>query len=425
MHVLILTLGSRGDVQPYVALGRALTARGHRVTLSTGRGFESMIEAAGLATAPLSADVRTLLQRPDLRHALASVTAAGRAWREMQGLFRDQLEEMGEVARALRPDLILYHVKAAAAPHLGEALGVPAVPTFLIPGLVPTGAYPSPLLPLGSLGRWGNRLSHQALLDLARLTVARELRQWRSRHLGLPGPGPGDPYAGWAPGSLQVPRLHGYSRHLLPEPDDWGPREQLTGYWFMRPDPDWQPPESLARFLAAGPPPVYVGFGSMPAEDAAQQTRAVVEALRAVGRRGILATGWGGLQAVPDSDRIHVLEAAPHDWLFPRCAAVVHHGGSGTTHEGLRWGRPTVICPLGVDQPFWGRRVAALGAGPAPLPQKRLSAPALAAALKAALTPDVATRAAALGEAIRAEPGAEAAAGLVEGLAAMPARRAG
>ena len=146
-------------------------------------------------------------------------------------------------------------------------------------------------------------------------------------------------------------------------------------------------------------------------------TGVVLEALERTGRRGLLATGWGGLEAGPQGDRVFVIEAAPHTWLLPRCAAVVHHGGAGTTHEALRWGRPQVVCPVFGDQPFWGRRVRALGAGPAPLPQKRLTATALAAALSVVAEPAVAARAEALGAALRAEPGAATAAGLLETVA--------
>ena len=170
----------------------------------------------------------------------------------------------------------------------------------------------------------------------------------------------------------------------------------------------------LARFLDAGPPPVYVGFGSMPTEDAQRLTRIVVDALDRAGERGVLATGWGGLDDTVKTDRIHMLDAAPHDWLFPRCAAVVHHGGAGTTHEGLRWGRPLIVCPVFGDQPFWGQRVQATGAGPTPLPQKRLKPEKLAEALVAVREPAMTSRAAEIGKAMQEEPGADGAASALE-----------
>ncbi|NIA68227.1 glycosyltransferase family 1 protein [Pelagibius litoralis] len=419
MRILILTLGSRGDVQPYVALGAALRARGHDVTLSTGQGFETMIEAQGLAAAPLSDDVRAMIQTPEIQKALRTFSGKIRAWRASKGLYRRQLDEMWAVAQAVRPEIIVYHhPKGLAAQHIAEALQIVAVPTALIPAYIPTAAFPSPGLPLGDLGPFGNRLSHRAVVGLMHRLLAGQVGKWRRERLGLDEKGPRDLFGSYHPKGFAVPRLHGFSRLLVPPASEWGPQEKVTGYWFSEPTADWQPPPALLRFLDAGPPPVYVGFGSMPGADAARLTRSVVDALRSANRRGVLATGWGGLADVASPAHVHVLEAAPHDWLFPRCAAVVHHGGAGTTHEGLRWGRPSIICPVFGDQPFWGRRVASVGAGPPPLPQKRLTAETLAGALAATESPAIRARAAEIGSALRAEPGAEGAAAAIDAMIA-------
>ena len=417
MKVLLLAFGSRGDVQPYVALGAALRARGHSVTLATAQGFESLIERHGLTPASVSADIRELIARPEMQAALHSWRARLKAFRETKPLMRALLEDMTAIARETRPEVLIYSVKAPSAPHLAEALDAVALPSFQIPAFVPTGAFPSPLLPLPSLGSFGNRAGHRLLKALMAGVAGRMVKDWRRTSLGLEGPGPRDPFEGFAPDGRDLPRLHGYSRHLVPGSGDWALREAVTGYWFLDQAAGWQPPAALARFLAAGPPPVYVGFGSMPSSQSAALTRSVLAALATTGQRAVLATGWGGLSEVEAGERVHILESAPHDWLFPRCATVVHHGGAGTTHEGLRWGRPTVVCPVFGDQPFWGRRIAELGAGPKPLPQKHLTSEALAAALREAQAVDVVARAAELGTAIRAEPGAEAGADLVESLA--------
>ncbi len=423
MRILILTFGSRGDVQPYVALGAALRARGHEVTLGTGRGFEAMIEAAGLTAAPLSVDIRDLLESPEIKQALHSLGGKIRAWRASKAMMRRLFDEMWQVARDRDPDLVVYHPKAYVAPLLARALGRVAVPSFLQPAYVPTRAFPNCILPFAGLGPLGNRASYGLVSLLMRLGTAAVLRDWARERPEIAGPGAWDPVEGYDPRGPGPLRLHAHSRHLVPRPDDWSARERVTGYWFTEAEADWRPPEALSRFLAAGPPPVYLGFGSMPAEDAGRMTRLVRDALAASGRRGLLATGWGGLDSTGASDRVLVIEAAPHSWLFPRCAAVVHHGGAGTTHEALRWGRPTIVCPVFGDQPFWGRRVRALGAGPAPLPQKRLSAAALAEAFAAAGQPAVVARAESLGAALRAEPGAAAAVEALEALMAPPAQR--
>jgi sterol 3beta-glucosyltransferase len=176
----------------------------------------------------------------------------------------------------------------------------------------------------------------------------------------------------------------------------------MTGYWFLDQGSGWQPPGELTEFLEGGPPPVFVDFGSA-APDPEGSRAAALAALGRLGLRGVLATGRRGT-AVPG---ILEIEGAPHDWLFPRMAAVVHHGGAGTTAEGLRAGKPTAVFPSNFgDQLFWGRRVRALGAGPEPVPQKRLTDEGLAAAIRA-ITEDkrMRSRAAELGKEIRAEDG--------------------
>lgn len=420
MKILIFTMGSRGDVQPYVALGRALAARGHQVTLSCSQGFDDMIEAAGLTPAPLSIDIRALLESPEIKEALASFSAKIRAWRQFKPLMRKLLDETWEVARDVKPDLLLYHPKSGAAQHIAEALKIPGVATTLQPGFAETREFPQFLLPGMKLGGFANRLSHRAFAWLTYWSQSGFQKRWREETLGLAAPYPRDFFTGYDPAGGALPRLHGYSRHLQPKPADWGEGERITGYWFSESPEDWTPPEALARFLDAGQPPVYIGFGSMPSSDVERTSLAVTGALKLSGRRGILATGWGGLEDVVADEDIHVLERAPHAWLFPRCSAVVHHGGAGTTHEGLRWGRPSILCPLGVDQPYWGQRVKALGVGPAPIPQKALTAERLAQALEAAHKPAIERRAAEMAEAMSQEGGAAEAAAIVEQCGALP-----
>lgn len=424
MHVLIFSFGTRGDVQPYVALGAALKARGHRVTISTGRGFDDLIEDHGLHSAPSAFDIREIMQDPEVQDALRTFSGKIRAWRRFKGMFRGQFDEMWQVASEVRPDIIVAHPKAFPAHDIGEALGVASLPSMLQPISVPTGDFPQFMVPAADLGRFGNRLSYRLFNKLSAWGQGKAMGDWRETVLGLPPVRSRSFMDGFSPDGGAVPHLHGYSGVLVPKPDDWGPQEHVTGYWFLDRAGDFRPPAGLERFLAAGPPPVYVGFGSMPAPDAARQTEIVIEALRLAGQRGVLASGWGGLSDVSGADFVHVLDGAPHDWLFPRCAAVIHHGGSGTTHEGLRWGRPTVICPFAVDQPFWGRRVNRFGAGPPPLPQKRLTAGRLADAIRDALRRETAARAAAAGERMQQEGGAAAAALLVEDAAPVRARAA-
>jgi sterol 3beta-glucosyltransferase len=246
------------------------------------------------------------------------------------------------------------------------------------------------------------------------------INDWR-RSLGL------QPRSTWANPLVQgdgrpVQVLYPYSPQVVPTPPDWPDTTAVTGYWFLDEGDDWQPPANLQRFLEAGAPPVYVGFGSMAGSDPEAKARVVIEALNASGQRGVLASGWGGLKADALPPHIHILESAPHDWLFPRMAAVVHHGGSGTTAAGLRAGKPTVIAPFTADQPFWGERVYRLGVGTKPIPQRQLNAASLSAAITEAVNNrDMQRCAAALGDAIRAEDGVERAIDFIHAHLPVPA----
>jgi UDP:flavonoid glycosyltransferase YjiC (YdhE family) len=278
---------------------------------------------------------------------------------------------------------------------------VPAFAAFPTPLYTPTRDFPSPFFPVASLGPL-NKASHQLLAKIGPAMYGGAIRAWRKEDLGLP-PARGPLLVRGRP----VPMLYAYSEAIVPRPADWDANTIVTGYWFLDAPAGWQPPAALADFLAAGPPPVYVGFGSMFMAGGAETTRLVLQALALSGQRGVVATGWGGLttaETAPSS--VYFLDAVPHDWLFPRVAAVVHHGGAGTTGAGLRAGRPTIICPLVGDQPFWGRRVADLGVGPTPISKAKLTAERLAAAITQATTDDVMPqRAAALGERLRSEHG--------------------
>jgi UDP:flavonoid glycosyltransferase YjiC (YdhE family) len=179
------------------------------------------------------------------------------------------------------------------------------------------------------------------------------------------------------------PTFHGFSPSVVPRPADWPPELRVTGYWWPAP-PDWNPPQELTDFLDAGPPPVFVGFGSMAPGQGDRLAAIVLDAVRRAGVRAVLQAGWSGLAAAAPHDDVLSIGEAPHEWLFPRMSTVVHHAGAGTTAAALRAGVPAVPVPVLADQPFWARRVHQLGAATRPLPLSALTAPRLAAALRAA-----------------------------------------
>jgi len=402
VNILLIAIGTRGDVQPFVTAGQALIERGHQVSLAAPKGFAAMAEAAGLGFHPLPMDFQELMQEPEIKAAMTTLSGKLKAYRWASDRMNAQMDALWAIGLEVAPDLILHHFKGSLAPYLARRLGAISIPVMLQPGFMATGEYPQFLIASRSLGRVGNLASHHLINAVIRLGGNMMIRRWRKA--SNPDLGPTmDAMQGYHPGG-EACRVHAYSPTLVPRPDAWPASEVQTGYLFADPA-EFTPPPALAQFLSAGPSPVYIGFGSMPGIDAAAAGRAVQQALAQTGRRAVVATGWGGLQGLENSDSIHVLDAVPHDWLFPRVSVVVHHGGSGTTHEGLRWGRPSVICPLFADQPFFGQRVADLGAGPPPIAQKKLSAERLAAALMATQVAPVQAKAAEIGAAIRAEDG--------------------
>jgi sterol 3beta-glucosyltransferase len=398
MNILILTVGSRGDVQPYVALGMGLRQAGYQVTLATVKDFRDFVTARGLNFAPLNSDFLKIVDTPEGKAAMAGKTSLALI-KQVMPMLRQMMEDAWDAAQGA--EAVIYHPKAMAGYHIAEKLGIPGFLSIPSPLYSPTRAFPNPVLPIPNFSGWLNRASYGLFQSASTLPYKKLVNSWRKERLGLP-PVKDELVLRGRP----VLRLYPYSPHVVPIPADWDANTHATGYWFLEAEATWQPPADLLQFLDSGPAPVYVGFGSMAAEDARRTTGMVIDALRLAGQRGVLASGWGGLSKADVPGSVFMLDAAPHDWLFPRMAAVVHHGGAGTTSAGLRAGRPAVITPFIGDQPFWGRRVADLGVGPAPMPFKKLTAERLADAIRQVVTdPSMRERAAALGEKIRAEDG--------------------
>lgn len=426
MRILIATFGSRGDVEPFLALGLGLKNAGHEVVICTARRFEGWIADHGLEARAVSDDLLDLMDTEDGRTVMdpggrpVSVLRAGMRMNKAAGPINEKMmHEHWAAARDVRPDVIVFHPKVLAAPHIGEKLGARLVLAALQPMMIPTGAFPVAGAPALPFGGWYNRLTYRAVAA-GYGAYAKSINRFRRDALGL-GKAPKGMWAMRDAAGAAVPVLHGFSRHVVPHPDDWPDHAYVNGYWMLDDDPDWSPPEDLAAFLAAGPAPVFVGFGSIAGRDPSALANTVIAALEKAGQRGVLATGWGGLEpgAVPQT--VFVLKGAPYGWLFPRMAGVVHHGGAGTTAAGLRAGKPTLVCPFFGDQGFWGARVHALGAGPKPLPQASLTPRRLAKAIKK-MTSSAAMSAAAgrIGENLAREDGVSDAVALIERLAAAP-----
>jgi UDP:flavonoid glycosyltransferase YjiC (YdhE family) len=371
MKILITAAGSYGDVAPYTGVGAGLREAGHEVTLATHDTYAPLVRAAGLAFRRLPADPRAA--RPDPGRAPAPAPNGKRDLMRKAAAFIQELG--GGIAEAATEDTELLLLSTTTAPlgrHLAEALDIPSLDLALQPN-APTGDF-APVIGGGrSLGRWGNRaMGHLSLRVIDRL-YAGAVRDLRTR-LGLPPATPRTVRRRAEAANQRV--LYGFSELLVPRPKDWRSGLDIVGNWWPWQAPDAQLPSAVEDFITAGPPPVFLGFGSMAAGDGARLSTLAVRALRRAKVRGILQSGWAGLTADtapgahPD---ILTVGEVPHALLFPRMSAVVHHCGAGTAAAGLRAGVPTVPVPVTADQPFWAARLAALGAATAPIPFKDLA----------------------------------------------------
>lgn len=399
-RISIHTLGTRGDLQPYLALAVGLKAAGHQVLIAAPSQYQALVGGHGIGFAHLPGEFLALMETPEAKAAMggsAGFTAGFKMLSRFKPIARRQLTAEWRAAEQFQPELIIYHPKAIGAPHIAQKIGCPAVLASPLPGFTPTNAFASPMLPLRSVGPL-NRKSHAVMASGGEFLFRTMIADWRVGELGL----------GKRSQSLRpAATLYAYSPSVLPRPSDWPPDVAVTGYWFLDDDPEWSPPDALQAFLAAGDQPVYIGFGSMPGIDPDGLTRTVLEAVKRSRSRAVIATGGGALQRQSGhGDDVCFIEGAPHAKLFPMMAACVHHGGAGTTGASLRAGKPTVICPFFGDQPFWGRLVHSLGAGPPPTQANTLTPDGLAHAIwKARFDPayrEVATR---IGNAIAAEDG--------------------
>ncbi|MFE9426866.1 glycosyltransferase [Kitasatospora sp. NPDC006697] len=410
MRIQLVTVGTTGSVAPYTGLAHRLLADGHQVELATHAAFEPLVACCGLRLKPLAADpfaelIAAHAERPrglgGLRAAGALATATSRA---ALALVDDLLDAVDPAA-----DLVLLSTLAAPVGALGAAArGVPSAGVFLQPD-TPTREFGPCTLPWRPAGR-GNRSRARAangLLDAMHRSAVRAARH----RLGLPPRGAHQLRADRE--RSRWPIHHGISPSVLPRPADWRPGLSVDGYWWPHECPHWRPPAALTDFLAAGPPPVLIGFGSMMPGDPERLGRLAVRAVRRAGLRGIIQSGWAGLSGEGEhtggSDDILTVGALPHSWLLPRTAAVVHHAGAGTTAATLRAGVPSVPVPVFTDQPWWAARLVQLGTAVGVLPFDHLTADRLADALRRTVGAPAPTRSArALAARLAREDGAGA-----------------
>ena len=416
MKITMIAIGTRGDVQPAVALGKALKAEGHSVRILAGANFTNWIKRHGLEGVASKIDIQSVMES-DL----------GRDWIEKGGnpitqmriikKLTDQTgwQSMTDAWTACRDADVIFSsfTSDIYALSIAEKLGVPHISMPLQPALFPTRSGAATMnAPLPDRKSIINYIFGSLFLEPTNWRLAGKMvNRFRREVLSLQP----QTRAQYLSAKRRLFTVQAYSRHVVPHAEDWPSTIRTTGFWFLEEQNDWEPPRDLTEFLDAGEPPVCIGFGSMVGRNLEQMTQIVIEAVRESGKRAVLLSGWAGIGNAKLGDNIYRLEAAPHEWLYPRVAAAVHHGGAGTTAASLRAGVPTLIVPHLGDQPFWGQRVYSLGAGPKPIPRNKLTARGLAAAIRAATTNhNIKRRAQDLGAKIRAEDGIGQAVEMIE-----------
>lgn len=443
MNVVIQIVGSRGDVQPFVALGKVLkeTYR-HRVRVATHPNFKDFVTENDLEFFSIGGDPSALMsfmvKNPGLMPGFETLRAGdvGKRRKEVGEYLRGCWRSCFETGDGLGPeatdetiedwashnpneqdylnkpfvaDCIIANPPSFAHIHCAEKLGIPLHIMFTMP-YSPTQAFPHPLANIQSSNaddHLTNYISYALVDMLTWQGLGDIINRFRQRSLGLD-----QVSLLWAPGMLQrlqIPHTYCWSPALIPKPKDWGANINISGFFFLDLAKKYTPDPELQAFLDAGPPPVYIGFGSIVLDDPNAMTKLLFEAVKLTGQRALVSKGWGGMGAdeLGKPDNVFMLGNCPHDWLFKQVSCVVHHGGAGTTAAGITAGRPTLVVPFFGDQPFWGSMVARAGAGPEPIHHKQLTADALAQAINKCLEPQTQERAKQLSASIATEKGSD------------------
>ncbi|KIW07544.1 uncharacterized protein PV09_01503 [Verruconis gallopava] len=429
LNIVIIVIGSRGDIQPFLKVGKILKQEyGHRVRIATHPAFKDFVEKDGkLEFFSVGGDPSDLMafmvKNPGLVPSIETIRAGDISARRAQmaemfeGMWRacinatdneldkDNMKMMGRYEPFIA-DAIIANPPSFAHIHIAERLGVPLHLMFTFP-YTPTTQFPHPLANIKSTNvdhAYANFMSYPLVELMTWQGLGDLINRFRVHTLGLE-----EVSTLWAPGQLYrmaVPFTYMWSPGLVPKPQDYGDNIDICGFVFLDLGSSYKPPEPLQKFLDAGEPPVYIGFGSIVVDDPNAFTAMIFEAVKLAGVRALVSKGWGGLGSgemeIPEN--IFLLEDTPHDWLFPRVQAVIHHGGAGTTAIGLKCGKPSMIVPFFGDQPFWGAMVAKKRAGAFEcIPYKRLTAEKLAEGIKQCLTDEARQNALKIAESIAAE----------------------
>lgn len=401
-RIAILTYGSRGDVEPFVALGLGLQDVGYAVELAGPAPFAELAEGYGLKFVPIEGNPDELAQ--------AFADRAGLSWPRMVARMVEHVLPLGAAAfrtaeKVVRNvDLVVHSFLMTDAGHtLARLRGVPDVSAQFFPVFLPTSAFTAVALPDLPLGGAYRRATHALNTAMFRFGARLLYRRVKVSSAGLPAL---SPWPFKSPAGVRPPILFAYSPRILAKPADWPSWAHVTGFWQLPLPTGWTPPEMLIRFLQSGPRPVFFGPGSMQTGKLQHLLGDVIAAARASGQRVCLGVSPEALTEDLRGEDVFASGSIPYSWLFPRMRYILHHGGAGTTGTAVTAGVPSTAIPFSADQGFWARRIHQLGVGPVAPPARHLTRDRLMAILSDAMdNPDYERRAALLGGEIRQENG--------------------
>lgn len=422
MKIQVIAIGSRGDIQPLIALALGLKRAGHQVTVVTHQTFRELVGDYQLEFKPLTTDVKAVLGGAAGQSAMSSGANPIVGAKKFADMFKPVIKQMGDECAAIcqSADLLIYSTLAIfVVPHIAHAQKIPAIAALFQP-FHPTTEFPSFSIPnIVSFGGLLNRASYMLTDALFWWPFKQTVLHWLQDQSMEPAFAQGKNfYKQWL---ASAPVVYGFSPQVIKRPPQWPASASIAGYWFLDSPQSWQPPQALLDFLAVGPKPIYVGFGSMVSSDPKATARKIIAALRETKQRAIVASGWGGVDAQSLPDSIFAVEAIPHDWLFPRMAAAIHHGGAGTTAAAIRAGIPSIVMPFYVDQPFWGNLVYKLKIGSAPISHNHLTTEKLVRAIQMVTTrADIRDNAARLGRQVQQEDGVARAVETIHQILGLP-----
>jgi len=381
LRIVIAALGSRGDVQPFLNIGIGLSEKGHDVRIAASESFMELVKEHGLDFISIRGDFKKMLSSPEGRKFLKSknpITFVSRIKKLSKELIQTMQDDIFDALDGA--DACVFSYLCGPVLDVAEKTGIPCFLGLVNP-ILKTGDHPHLAVTLKNLGSRLNKWTYDLFTIFMWIAFGSICNNWRKRRLGLPK----------AP-ILQrfekqgIPILAAYSSYVVPKPADWPVQACVTGYWFPKVRDDWQAPRELENFLASGPTPVCITFGSMIDSEIDQITKLVKNTLKNEKLRGIFLEGWSGMgKTESESNDFYYLESIPYNWLFPKVAAVIQHGGAGTLAATLEAGVPSIVVPFAADQPFWAQQVYKLGVAPKPIRRRALNEKRLSSALRIAI----------------------------------------